>query len=102
MDTKSRQEALRLTKRLVDLLEGDPMLVQAARKLWDSLQLMPMDKILAMVPGESVSARARHIGITREAYYHWLRGSRRPDRRCAQRLSEITGVPAAMIMGARG
>lgn len=99
MNGKNKQEALRLTERLLELVDGDPLLSQSAKRLWDSLQLMPMERILAMVPGASLAARARHIGVTREAYYNWLRGRRRPDRSRAKRLSEITGVPATMIVG---
>lgn len=101
MNSKNRQQAIRLVERVQRLAGEDPIVAPEAQRLWESLQLLPMDKILVLVPGDTVTDRARTLGVSRECYYNWLRGRRRPDKNSAQKLSEITGVPATAIMGAR-
>ena len=73
---------------------------ESAEELQRRLQL-PLTEALSKVPGESIAARARRLGITRQTYYQWLNGRARPNNEMARRLSELTGIPESQIRGVR-
>lgn len=58
----------------------------------------PMEEILAKVPGESLSDRARKVGVSRQTMYVWAAERFRPTTRQAKRISKLTGVPVAQIV----
>lgn len=57
----------------------------------------PMKDILAKVPGDSLSERARAVGVSRQTVYVWLEERFRPVGPQAKRLAKITGVPVEQI-----
>jgi transcriptional regulator with XRE-family HTH domain len=59
----------------------------------------PMADILRKVPGATVKARAERIGVSRQAYYDWLKGLYRPTGQQSKRLQRLTGIPAEVIRG---
>ena len=63
---------------------------------------LTMADILEQVPGESVSARCRNLGIARWTYYRWKDRAARPKRTQATRLSELTGYSVEEILGFDG
>lgn len=94
---RRESQALKLIERLIEL-SPDAGLTAYAIKMRDRLAL-PMAHVLDKVPGETVVDRAKSLGITRQAYYAWLRGVSRPSRKQARRLEKITGFNADEIRG---
>lgn len=88
--------AIWLAEQLIEL-SADNYTKRAAERLLSSLHLSPMAHILARVPGESVSARARLLGVSRQTYYGWLNGRWRPNIQQAKKIAEVTGIPAGEI-----
>jgi DNA-binding XRE family transcriptional regulator len=58
----------------------------------------PMADILAKVPGDNVSARARKIGVSRQTLYVWAEERFRPTARQARIIAKLTGVPIEQIV----
>jgi DNA-binding XRE family transcriptional regulator len=58
----------------------------------------PMADILAKVPGETLSARARKIGVSRQTLYVWAEEKFRPTPRQAKVIAKLTGVPVEHIV----
>jgi DNA-binding XRE family transcriptional regulator len=59
--------------------------------------LHPMAAILAKVPGDSLAARARAIGVSRQTMYVWAQERFRPSTEQATIIAELTGVPIEQI-----
>jgi transcriptional regulator with XRE-family HTH domain len=59
----------------------------------------PMADILRKVPGRTVAQKAARIGVSRQAYYDWLKGQYRPTGAQSKRLARLTGIPAELIRG---
>lgn len=99
---KSLYDAAYQLDQLAVLL-SDPSLAQRAQKVRERIRgqicMLPMDKILAKVPGDTIAARARACGISRETYYAWEQGRNRPRLRLAKRLAAITGYSLTQIRG---
>jgi hypothetical protein len=55
-----------------------------------------IEDILYKVPGETHTARAREIGVSRQGYYNLLGGTP-PNAITLKRLAELTGYPAEAI-----
>jgi len=88
------KEQLKLAEQLVKM--SDDTTREWAIELRDRIR-MPMSTVLDKVPGISVADRCRKIGIARQTYYSWLHGELRPSSIQAQKLSELTGIPADKI-----
>jgi len=89
-----------LADRLVMKAAGTD-LSRMAKQLRRLLEPGPtMDEILATVAANDVKARAKLIGISRQAYYNLQAGKAKPTLATAQRLSELTGVPVEVIRAA--
>lgn len=90
-----RERALKLAERLLEIAPdvGEETL---AKQLHSRLQ-RPMAEILAKVPGDSLTERAKAIGITRQCYYAWLKGVYRPHLKQAKKLARLTGLDLADI-----
>jgi transcriptional regulator with XRE-family HTH domain len=95
----NRRQAQELVQSLVELSAEDKRFLPAVLRLRSRLKQRPMAGILAKVPGETLTQRAKHIGVSRQAYYDWLGGRCRPNAKQAQRLEEITGIAAKIIRG---
>jgi hypothetical protein len=70
-----------------------------ARRILRRLDAVPMDKILDLVPGTSITDRCRAVGVTRTTWYSWQNGITRPRNRAAFTLARITGIDVADIRG---
>lgn len=57
----------------------------------------PMADILARVPGDSLVAQAKAIGVSRQTLYVWKRETARPNAEQAAVISKLTGIPVAHI-----
>jgi DNA-binding XRE family transcriptional regulator len=57
----------------------------------------PLADILAKVPGDTLSERARKIGVSRQTMYVWAQEKFRPGRDQAAIISKLTGVPVEQI-----
>ena len=69
-----------------------------AKQIQDRLAL-PMSVVLAKVPGMTVAAKCARIGVSRQAYYYWLRGMSRHNVTQSETLAKITGLRADDIRG---
>jgi hypothetical protein len=58
-----------------------------------------IEDIMLRVPGETHTARAREIGISRQGYYNMLGGTP-PNAITTKRLAELTGYSAEAIKDA--
>jgi DNA-binding XRE family transcriptional regulator len=58
----------------------------------------PMADILAKVPGDTLSARARKIGVSRQTMYVWAEEKFRPTLPQARTIAKLTGVPVEQIV----
>jgi transcriptional regulator with XRE-family HTH domain len=87
-----RQDVRRLARELMTL-EKSVGNIKDVIKLLRRMDLTPMDYVLELVPGETVTEKSNLIGVTRQTYYHWLNGRSRPSIQQAKRLSKLTGIP---------
>lgn len=58
----------------------------------------PMAKILAKVPGTSLTERAKALRVSRQTMYVWMSEKFRPTKGQAKRISKATGVPVEHII----
>lgn len=58
---------------------------------------MDIREILALVPGDTVTDRAKAIGISRQALYRWMESGTRPNNETARRLAALTGISEDVI-----
>jgi hypothetical protein len=99
---RKRGEARRLAKAAVALALDEGAADHVLRnleRLQARLQLVPMADILAKLPDDTVTARAKRLGITRQAYYDWVNGKSRPNIKQARRLQKLTGFTVQEIRG---
>jgi transcriptional regulator with XRE-family HTH domain len=96
-----RRTARHLAEQLVKELRrttDDPHTFQAAIRLRDRLRQPTLAVILnTKVAGESIAAKCRTLGISRQTYYTWAQGVRRPSFEQALRLAEVTGIMVADV-----
>lgn len=93
----ARSAALKTLKRLCALDLGKDV-NESVREAYQRLAL-PLTEVLDKVPGTSVVDRCRCIGIARQTYYQWLRGTARPNPEQAEKLSKMTGYTVDQIRG---
>lgn len=94
-----RERALKLAEKLIAITpEADAGMLRRAMQIRDRLKT-PMSDVLAKVPGESITEKCKRIGITRQAFYSWLRGEYRPSIKQAKRLAQLTGIDVEDIRG---
>lgn len=96
------RRAIELADRLIDVTSemDDEAPHKLARRLRHRLQpAMEMADILALVPGDTVTAQAELLEVSRQTYYTWLEGRGRPGEEAAARLAELTGIAEDVILG---
>lgn len=94
-----RERAIKLAERLLKLTpDAEEGLIRRAMQIRARLKT-PMSMVLDKVPGETVTEKAEKIGITRQAYYGWLKGEYRPNGKQAKRLANLTGISVEDIRG---
>ena len=90
-------EARQLVRRLAKI-SPDAAVAANAKKMLYRLAV-PMEKVIDAIPAETVVGKARHIGVTRQTIYDWLKGTSRPKKAMAHKLHRITGYDADEIRG---
>lgn len=93
MDTNSE-----LISTLNTLSAGLPLPLQRDLRMVIHKATYPMRDILAKVPGESLTDRAKKLGVSRQTMYVWASEKFRPTRVQAKRLAKATGVPIEHIL----
>jgi DNA-binding XRE family transcriptional regulator len=61
--------------------------------------MLPMVDVLDRVKGETVAQKAKACGVSRQAFYAWLRGVSRPNKKQARRVAKLTGYKWEDISG---
>jgi DNA-binding MarR family transcriptional regulator/DNA-binding XRE family transcriptional regulator len=92
----NRQEMLDTLDSIIEQADTEPLkrqLKAVAHKI-----RFPMHDILAKVPGDTLSARARRIGVSRQTMYVWASERSRPTTAQAEVISKLTGVPVVHIV----
>ena len=67
----------------------------------EALALIPMRKVLDKINADSVFDACQLIGISRSTYYAWYSGRVRPNKHQAERLQQLTDIPAEKFQGRR-
>lgn len=92
-----RERARKLAQQLIQVAgDVDEGLLLRAQQIVNRLKT-PMAMVLERVPGDSVVEKCSKIGITRQAYYRWLKGEYRPNLRQSKRLAHLTGLKVDQI-----
>jgi transcriptional regulator with XRE-family HTH domain len=97
MAKKRKKTVAQLVKQLVKASPDEGTRLRAMQ-IQDRLAL-PMSVVLKKVPGLTVAAKCSKIGVSRQAYYYWLRGMSRPNVTQSAQLAELTGLNADDIRG---
>jgi DNA-binding XRE family transcriptional regulator len=77
-------------------LQPDALKLEA-RALAHKLRF-PMTDILAQVPGETLSDRARAIGVSRQTMYVWASERFRPTPTQARSIAKLTSIPIEHLL----
>lgn len=93
-------EYQRLLDQLVRLAP-DRATQRRARKLRAQASL-PMEKVMAKVPGDSIIAKADYLKVTRQTVYAWMDGTMRPNLKRARQLAKVTGYTVEQIRALAG
>ena len=100
MTLEELAQAVELVDAILAATPARTTIHRTAKKLRKLLEPGPdMAEILAMIPANNLRARARILGVSRQAYYGLLHG-RVPRPTTVARLAEVTGVPEATIRSA--
>jgi DNA-binding XRE family transcriptional regulator len=97
MAKKRRKTVAQLVKQLVKASPDEGTRLRAMQ-IQDRLAL-PMSVVLKKVPGLTVAAKCQKIGVSRQAYYYWLRGMSRPNVTQSATIAKMTGINADDIRG---
>ena len=81
-------EDRRLLKELAK--SADAHIAARAEKLLLRTRL-PMHLVIDKVPGDTLEAKARTIGVTRQTLWYWQTGETRPNKRWARKLATLIG-----------
>jgi hypothetical protein len=100
MAKTERAASMKLASELMKAAKAgeDAGLIEIMNEVRARLQ-RPMIDILKKVPGDTISAKCKRIGVSRQAFYDWLKGAYRPTGAQSKRLARLTGVPAELIRG---
>ena len=94
-----RERALKLAEKLIEVApQTEQALIRRVLQIRDRLKT-PMADVLAKVPGATLTEKCKKLGISRQNYYAWLKGTYRPNRRLAKKLAQLTGLDAEDIRG---
>jgi DNA-binding transcriptional regulator YiaG len=98
MRTEDTERALKIVERLMKVAPNSS-LGRFAVRMRSRLNATPMAAILEKVPGESISAKARTLGVSRQTIHYWINGDTRPDDVQARKIEKLTGFSVAVIRG---
>lgn len=93
---EARQEILAQLDAILPVIEPDALKREFAGAIHKLKH--PMADILAKVKGESLSARARAIGVSRQTMYVWAEERFRPTLKQAKAIAKLSGVPIEQIV----
>lgn len=103
--TTQQHEATRLTQQIVK--HGGVRALKRIKRMHAKIdkrrKLTPMATILAKIPWPeadmTLTARAKYLTISRQAYYEWLNERARPSLPQAEKLAQLTGLTVEEIRG---
>jgi DNA-binding transcriptional regulator YiaG len=98
MRIQNTEQVLKAVERLMKVAPSSS-LERFAIRMRSRLNAMPMSDILAKMPGDTISAKARTLGVSRQTIHYWLNGETRPDDVQARKLEKLTGFSVAVIRG---
>jgi DNA-binding XRE family transcriptional regulator len=87
-----------LIASLTALSAGLPAPLQRDLRMIVHKATYPMRDILAQVPGDSLTDRAKKLRVSRQTMYVWASEKFRPTRVQAKRIARVTGVPIEHIL----
>ena len=97
MTRKQIARAMKLADRLVEGV-GNPEMNRIAVDLKKLLTPPPpMRDILALIPGESIMAKSRELGVSRQTFYNLMDGGTRPSLLVAERIAQVTGIDVEIV-----
>jgi DNA-binding XRE family transcriptional regulator len=99
----SQKDAIKLAEK-VARMTGDKVFALRAASLKQKLHQKPLKPIIAKINAPTWKARAKLIGVSRQAMWRWFKepgapGSARPNIDQATRIAKLTGVPVEVIRG---
>lgn len=98
MTREEQDKAYRAACELLHRLKVGSPKYKLATTLVECLQPPPMmEIILEKLPGETVTAKAAALGISRPHYYSIKSGQTRISPSLAYKLAALTGVPESSI-----
>jgi DNA-binding XRE family transcriptional regulator len=80
------------------LSAGLPLPLQREVRMVVHKASYPMRDILAKVPGDSLTDRAKALKVSRQTMYVWASEKFRPTKVQAKRIAKVTGVPIEHIL----
>ena len=80
------------------LSAGLPLPLQRDLRMVIHKATYPMRDILAKVPGDSLTDRAKKLKVSRQTMYVWASEKFRPTKVQAKRVAKVTGVPIEHIL----
>ena len=101
MRIEDTERALKIVERLMKVAPSSS-LGRFAIRMRSRLNATPMSDILAKMPEQTISAKARALGVSRQTIHYWLNGDTRPDDVQARKLAKLTGYDVAEIRGRVG
>lgn len=87
-----------LISTLNALSAGLPLPLQREVRMVVHKATYPMRDILAKVPGDSLTERAKALKVSRQTMYVWASEKFRPTKVQAKRIAKVTGVPIEHIL----
>lgn len=97
MNDPNRREVKQLLDRLIKISPNDDMLRRAQRMR--SRHMLPMDAVIEKIPGDTIVAKAKRVGVARQTMYYWAAGYCRPSKSKARLVASLTGYDYAAIRG---
>ena len=91
-----------ITDGLGDIADGGPvrtahLLVALGRLKRLVRPPMTMEDVLDLVPGDTITAKVKRIGISRTGYYGLLAGTASRQKKTLKLLVDASGVPESIV-----
>lgn len=102
MSNPDTERALKIIEQLIKIAPNQSVARFATRmrnRLAKRRNAIPMSEVIEKIPGATIMAKARSLGVTRQAFYYWLNGDTRPDEKQAKAIHKLTGLSVAQIRG---
>lgn len=97
MNDPSIREAKKLIDQLIKISPNSDLTRRALRMR--GRMMLPMDLVIAKIPGDTQAEKAKRVGVRRQTLYYWSSGKVRPGKRKARLLASLTGFEFAAIRG---